>query len=128
MNLLNHRKVKKGYSDKFSLTFDKERRTANGYIFREPMDITDWSFELYFHRNIEMCCKDILFGLRGDVLDGSTGKVYFRIPGHQTDRTPGTYWYTLEIKKPNGTITRSESAKFIITESMNPYFSIYDKK
>ena len=128
MNLLNHRKVKRGYSDKFSLTFDREHVTKSGLVMREPMDITDWSFELYFHKGVEMTCDGVLFGLKGDVLDGTTGKVYFEISGERTDRAPGTYWYTLQIKKPNGKITRSESAKFIIVESLNPYFSIYNKR
>lgn len=128
MILLNNRKVKQGYSDKFSLTFDKETRSESGLIFREPMDITGWKFELFFHKDVEMKCSDMLFGLKGDVLDGKSGKVYFRIPDYQTNRTPGNYWYTLQITKPNKSITRSESAKFIITESLNPYFSIYKKK
>ena len=128
MKLLNHRRVKQGYSDKFSLTFDKETVSKSGLIFREPMDITGWYFELFFHKNVEMHCEDILFGLKGDVLDGKTGKVYFKIPDTRTNMKPGTYWYTLQIKKPNNSVTRSESAKFIIAESLNPYFSIYDKK
>lgn len=128
MNLLNHRVVKQGYSDKFSLKFDKESISESGLVFREPMDITGWSFELFFHKNVEMHCKDMLFGLKGDVLDGKTGKVYFKIPDHETSRQPGTYWYTLQITKPNNIVTRSESAKFIIAESLNPYFSIYNKK
>ncbi len=125
MNLLNNRKVKQGYSDKFLLTFDKESISKNGLIFREPMDITGWNFELYFHKGVELRCENILFGLKGDVLDGKTGKVYFKIPDYETRRKPGTYWYTLQITKPNNTVTRSESAKFIIVESLNPYFSIY---
>lgn len=128
MNLLNHRIVKQGYSDKFSLKFGKEVVSACGLIFREPIDITGWNFELFFHKNVEMSCKDILFGLKGDVLDGKTGKVYFKIPDHETRMKPGTYWYTLQITKPNKTVTRSESAKFIIVESLNPYFSIYNKR
>lgn len=128
MYLLNHRKVKQGYSDKFSLTFDKETISESGLIFREPMDITGWYFELFFHKNVELHCENILFGLKGDVLDGKSGKVYFRIPEHETRRAPGVYWYTLQITKPNKSVTRSESAKFIIAESLNSYFSIYDKK
>lgn len=128
MKLLNHRKVKQGYSDKFSLTFDKETITEGGLIFREPMDITNWNFELFFHKGVEMRCENVLFGLKGDVLDGKTGKVYFKISDTKTNMKPGTYWYTLQITKPNKTVTRSESAKFIIVESLNPYFSIYDKK
>ena len=128
MNLLTHRKVKQGYSDKFVLTFDRESKHDNGLIFREPRDISGWSFELFFHKNVELQCATALFGLKGDVLDGKTGKVYFKIPASETNRKAGTYWYTLQITKPNGAVVRSESAKFIIAESLNPYFSVYNKK
>lgn len=128
MNLLNNRKVKRGYSDKFSLTFDRERIYDNGLVFREPIDITGWDFKLFFHKGVEMTCAGTLFGLKGDVLNGETGKVYFKISGESTDIKPGTYWYTLRIRKPNGAVTYSNSAKFIIAESLNPYFSIYDKR
>lgn len=127
MILLNHRTVHIGYSDKFTLTFDKETKSEGGLIFREPMDISGWDFELYFHTDVEMRCDNLLFGVKGDVLDGSTGKVFFKIPAHETNRKPGTYWYTLQITKPNKSVTRSDSAKFIIAESLNPYFSIYKK-
>lgn len=128
MNLLNNRKVKRGCSDKFSLTLDREVIHENGLVFREPIDITGWDFKLYFHKEVEMTCAGTLFGLKGDVLDGSTGRVYFKIPCKSTDIKPGTYWYTLQITRPNGTVTCSDSAKFIVAESLNPYFSIYDKR
>ena len=88
MNLLTHRKVKQGYSDKFVLTFDRESKHDNGLIFREPMDISGWSFELFFHKNVELQCATALFGLKGDVLDGKTGKVYFKIPASETRCMP----------------------------------------
>lgn len=125
MNLLKHRKIKRGHADKFAITLDSELKTRGGYIFREPIDITGWEFELYVHKGVELSCKDVLFGVRGDVLDGKTGKVYFAITHCQTQLPPGTYWYTVQIIKPNKRISQSESAKFIITESLNPYYSIY---
>lgn len=123
---LANRKVHVGYEDKFCLTFDKEV-SRSGYIFREPMNITDWTFELFFHRGVEMNCQNTIFGVKGDVLDGLSGKVFFIIPAHETCRKPGTYWYTLQITRPNGKITRTESAKYVIAESLNPYYSIYKK-
>lgn len=123
---LANRKVHVGYEDRFSLTFDKEV-IRSGYVFQEPMDVTGWNFELYVHEDIEMQCSNILFGVKGDVLDGKSGKAYFIVPAHETCRKPGHYWYTIQVTRPNGTITRTNSAKYDIVQSLNPYFSIFKK-
>lgn len=126
MRLVN-RKILKGGGDKFSIMHDYEARSLMGIIERVPIDITDWTFKMLVHKHVQYDCEDLLFSVDGDVINGQTGLVYFTVPAEETDIHAGTYWYTVEITKPNGKKVQTQSAKYIISNSLNPYYNIYNK-
>lgn len=128
MKSLVPRKIMKGNGDKFSLTFDSEEITRGGLVFATPIDISGWQFSMLVHKNVEYRCRDLIFQVEGEVPTPENGVVYFFVPAELTDVKPGTYWYSLLITKPTGGETLTLSAKYIIAESLNPYFSIYKHK
>ena len=52
---LQHRKVKKGADDNFSIKLDREYVSSMGVIDLEPVDLTDWKFWMYSHKHVEYC-------------------------------------------------------------------------
>lgn len=126
MHLVN-RKILKGRGDLFSIRHDIEKRSMMGIIQRTPIDVSNCTFTMYVHRHVEYECKDLLFSVEGIVANGEAGLVYFHVPAEETDIQPATYWYTVEMTKPNGKVVRTEAAKYIIANSMNPYYNIYNK-
>lgn len=125
---LENRKIKKGSGDLIVLNLDDEYVLESGIIEREPIDITDWRFTVHVHRNVEYSSHSKLFSVKGVINNGANGMVYFEIPDEYTDVAPRTYWYTLQYIKPNGKVYRTLSAKYIIAESLNDYFSIYKQQ
>lgn len=127
MITLAPRKVRKGNGDKFSLTFESEKISDTGLIFKYPIDISGWHFTLLVHENVEYRCETEIFSVDGEIGDGRTGVVYFFVPQEYTNVKAKTYWHSILIKRPNGKESITLSAKYIIAESLNDYFSIYTK-
>lgn len=125
MKPLQHRRVKKGTDDKYSIRIDKEYVSNMGIVDIIPIDLTDWKFRMYVHEHVEYCPQNEIFKTVGYVPNPETGVVYFLTCGCKVDIPPGTYWYTIEYESPNGKVQRTESAKYEVVVSFNDYFSIY---
>lgn len=124
---LTNRKIQQGRGDMIVFNLDKETILPSGIIEREPIDLSKWRFSLKVHKGVEYRDCDQLFSIKGQMTSGTNGMVYFEVPDELTDIKPATYWYTVQYIKPNGKVYRTQSAKYIITESLNDYFSIYRK-
>lgn len=83
---------------------------------------------MYVHKHVDFNCDDVVFAVEGEIPEGEAGIVYFIIPAELTDLPPRTYWYSMGVTRPYGEETLTLSAKYIITRSLNTYFSIYEHK
>ena len=122
---LQHRKVKKGADDNFSIKLDREYVSSMGVIDLEPVDLTDWKFWMYIHKHVEYCPENEICKVVGYVPDAENGIVFFLTGGCKIDVPAGMYWYSVKYETPNGKTYWTHSAKYEIVESLNEYFSIY---
>lgn len=122
---LQHRKVKKGADDNFSIKLDREYVSSMGVIDLEPVDLTDWKFWMYIHKYVEYCPENEICKVVGYVPDAENGIVFFLTGGCKIDVPAGMYWYSVKYETPNGKTYWTRSAKYEIVESLNEYFSIY---
>ena len=122
---LQHRKVKKGTDDNFSIKLDREFVSPMGVIDLEAVDLTDWKFWMYIHKHVEYCPGSEICKVVGYVPQPENGIVFFLTGGCKIDVPPGMYWYSVKYETPNGKTYRTQSAKYEIVESLNDYFSIY---
>lgn len=122
------RKILRGNGDRFSLTFDNEEISKTGIVFKDPINIDGCAIRLLVHKKVEYRCHELVFSVEGEIPSPESGVVYFQISPEDTDVPPGTYWYSLLIRKPNGVESLTLSAKYIIARSLNPYYSIYENK
>ena len=125
MRPLEHRRVKKAENDSYSFKIDVETISKLGIVTRTPVDLTDWNSRMYVHKHVEYCPDQLVFKTVGYAPNPENGIVFFLTPACKTDIKPGTYWYTVEYETPNGKKYRTESAKYEVVLSLNPYFSIY---
>ena len=125
MKPLQHRKVKKGEDNSFSIKFDKEFVSPMGIVDLVPIDLTDWKFKMYVHKHVEYCKEGEIFKTVGYIPNPENGIVFFLTCGCKVDITPGMYWYSVEYETPNGKKYMTQSAKYEVVRSLNDYFSIY---
>lgn len=125
MRPLEHRRVKKAENDSYSFKIDVETVSKLGIVTCTPVDLTDWKFRMYVHKHVEYCPEQLVFKTVGYVPDPENGIIFFLTPACKTDIKPGMYWYSIEYETQNGKKYRTESAKYEVVLSLNPYFSIY---
>lgn len=124
--LLN-RKVRKGAFDTFKYKMEYKHTSALGIVHRHPIDITGWEFTLFVHEKPVLTEDTIMFAVKGETLHCGSN-VLFKVSQCMTDVKPGTYWYSIRYKKPSGMIDWIDGAKYVIVETLHPYFDIYPDK
>lgn len=60
-----------------------------------------------------------LFTLTGVITAAAAGEYEFRPSSTNTDQTPGTYWYDVEVTDGSGYITTLGVAKYVITQDIS---------
>ena len=122
------RKVKRGAGDKFKYKFEFKHISAMNVVHRHTINITGWEFTLFVHEKPVYKAPQCIFSLKGQIMDEVNGTVLFDIPNCLTDVNANTYWYSIYFKKPTGHEGWLDGAKYIIVDTLNPYFSIYPER
>jgi len=116
------RKVIRGDSDKFTLTFNNVTKNNLGVKIKVPIDITDWDIRFTVRKTIPSTeitnDTDAVISKIGQIVDGTTGQAFIFISKLDTNIDEGEYWYDIQFIKNKNTaneVTKSISkGKYVI--------------
>ena len=116
-----NRKVIRGDSDPFTLTFNNVHKNSMGIKVKTPADISTWDIKFTVRAEApSTAVKDntgALISKTAIISTELTGVALFDITPEDTDIDEGTYYYDIQINK-NGVIRSLSKAKYIVTSDI----------